>query len=233
MRMLAPALRRHISDRAFQDLQKRLLHAFARHVAGNRRVLILAANLVDLIDVDDALLRAFDVAIRSLQEFQDNVLDVFADITRFGQGSCIDDGKGNAEHARQRLCQQSLARARGPDEHNVRFLNLNVSAAASQLDSLVVLIDGDRQLLLCFFLPNNVLVKKRLNLAGLRQRRSRRYRLSLLVVGDDLVTNVDTLIADVDRRSGNEFLDFVLRLAAEGTAQGVVSSSYHVWGTPV
>src|SRR5260370_9988772 len=84
--------------------------------------------------------------------------------------------------------------------------------------ALGVLIDGGRQLLLCFFLADYVLVKKRLDLAGLRQRRSRRYRLSLLVVADDLVTDVDTFIADVDRRSGNEFLDFVLRFAAEGTS---------------
>src|SRR6266852_3224901 len=62
VRMLASALRRHVGDRAFQNLQEGLLHAFARHVASNRRVLILATNLVDFIDVDDALLGAFDVA---------------------------------------------------------------------------------------------------------------------------------------------------------------------------
>jgi hypothetical protein len=30
--MLAPTLRRHRRHRAFEDLQKRLLHAFPRHV---------------------------------------------------------------------------------------------------------------------------------------------------------------------------------------------------------
>src|SRR6202000_2339225 len=34
LRMLAPALRRHGGDGAFHDLQQRLLHALARHVAG-------------------------------------------------------------------------------------------------------------------------------------------------------------------------------------------------------
>src|SRR5713101_7825082 len=95
-----------------------------------------------------------------------------------------------------------------------------------------MLIDGDGELLLRFVLTDHVFIEERLDLAGLGQRRTRRNRLSLLIVGDDLVADVDALIADVNRRAGNELFDFVLRLTAEGTAQGVVSSSYHVWGTP-
>src|SRR3546814_3600326 len=38
LRMLAAALRRHRGDGAFHDLQQRLLHALARHVAGDRGV---------------------------------------------------------------------------------------------------------------------------------------------------------------------------------------------------
>src|SRR5205823_8433851 len=56
MRMLAAALRRHVRDGAFEDLQQRLLDAFTRDVAGDRGVLVLPADLVDLVDVDDALL---------------------------------------------------------------------------------------------------------------------------------------------------------------------------------
>src|SRR2546423_12240053 len=62
MRMLASTLRRHIGDRPFQNLQQRLLHAFTGNVSCDRRVLVFSANLVDFIDIDDPLLRAFDVA---------------------------------------------------------------------------------------------------------------------------------------------------------------------------
>jgi hypothetical protein len=51
--VLAPALRRHAGDRALQDLQQRLLHALAGHVACDRRVVRLARDLVHLVDVDD------------------------------------------------------------------------------------------------------------------------------------------------------------------------------------
>src|SRR5204863_9975666 len=50
LRMLAAALRRNRSDRAFHDLQQRLLHALARDVAGDRGVVGLAADLVDFVD---------------------------------------------------------------------------------------------------------------------------------------------------------------------------------------
>ena len=54
LRMLAPALRRHRGDRALDQLEQRLLHALAGHVAGDRGVVALARDLVDLVDVDDA-----------------------------------------------------------------------------------------------------------------------------------------------------------------------------------
>ena len=81
VRMLAPALGRHVGRRAFEDLKQRLLHALTRDVARDRRVLVLAADLVDLVDVDDALLALLDVAAGGLQQLEDDVLDVLADVT--------------------------------------------------------------------------------------------------------------------------------------------------------
>src|SRR2546429_7225171 len=231
--MLAAALGRNVGDRSFQNLQERLLHTFARNVAGDRRVFVLAANLVDLVDVDYALLRAFDVAVGGLKKFQDDVLDVFAHITGFGQGRSIDDCERNAEHARQRLGQQSLAGARRTNQDDIRFLNFDVGAPAGQLNAFVMLIDGDGQTLLGFVLADNVFVEKSFDLARLGQRRTRGHRLSLLVVADDLVADVDTLIADIHRGPGNELLHFILRLTAERAAQRVVSSSYHSLGNSV
>src|SRR4029077_955443 len=42
-------------------------------VAGDRRVVGFAGDLVDLVDVDDATLRALDVVIGRLQQLQDDV----------------------------------------------------------------------------------------------------------------------------------------------------------------
>ncbi len=66
--MLPATLRRNVRDRAFDDLQERLLHALTGDVASDRRVLALARDLVDLVDVDDALRRALDVVLGRLEE---------------------------------------------------------------------------------------------------------------------------------------------------------------------
>src|SRR5271166_746162 len=86
--MLAAALRWHIRGRALQELEQRLLHALARDVADDRRVVGFAGNLVDLIDVDDAALRALDVVVGGLQQFEDDVLHVLAGLTtrRYASG---------------------------------------------------------------------------------------------------------------------------------------------------
>ena len=48
------------------SLEQCLLDALTRDIAGDRRVLRLATDLVDLVDVDDALLSALDVAVSGL-----------------------------------------------------------------------------------------------------------------------------------------------------------------------
>ena len=56
--VLAAALGGDVGHGALDDLQERLLHAFAAHVARDGRVVALARDLVDLVDVDDAALGA-------------------------------------------------------------------------------------------------------------------------------------------------------------------------------
>ena len=130
--MLAAALRRDIADRAFQDLQQRLLHALAAHIAGDGRILAFAGDLVDLIDIDDADLCLLHVKIRRLDQFEQNVLHVLAHITGLGKGGGIRNGERHAQHLGQRLGQQGLAHA--------GLLQLHVAALAAE-DALIVVVD--------------------------------------------------------------------------------------------
>src|SRR5207253_7372876 len=119
MRMFSSTLRRHICDRAFKNLQQRLLDAFTGNIAGYRRILVLAANLIDLIDVDDPLLSAFDISVGSLQEFENDVLDIFTDIAGFREGGGIDDRERHTQHACECLREQSLTCTGRPDQNNI------------------------------------------------------------------------------------------------------------------
>src|SRR5258708_37257915 len=58
VRVLASALGRDVRRGSLEDLQQSLLHTLARHVPGDRRVLVLAADLVDLVYIDYPLLAA-------------------------------------------------------------------------------------------------------------------------------------------------------------------------------
>ena len=64
--MLAAALRRHRGHGSFHDLEQSLLDTFSRHVARDRRIVGLARNLVDFVDIDDAALSPFDIIVRRL-----------------------------------------------------------------------------------------------------------------------------------------------------------------------
>jgi hypothetical protein len=69
------------------------------------------------------------------------------------------------------LRQQSLARARRSNQRDVRFLNLNICAAAGQFNSLVMLIDRDREPFLGLVLPDYVFVEERLYFIWFGKRR--------------------------------------------------------------
>src|SRR5260370_32717681 len=80
LRVLAPTLRRHRSDSTFHDLEQRLLNALSGNIAADRDVLGPAADLVDLVDIHNAALRAPDILVRRLQRLKDDCLHVLLDV---------------------------------------------------------------------------------------------------------------------------------------------------------
>ena len=128
VRMFSPSLRRNVGDGTFQNLEQRLLDALAGDVPSDGRVFVLLRNLVDLVDIDNALLGALHVALGVLQQLQDDVFHVFAHVPRFGKGGGVDDGKGHVELPRQGLGKQRLAGAGRPDQQDIRLGQLDVAA---------------------------------------------------------------------------------------------------------
>ena len=87
------------------------MDTFAGYIARDGGVFVLPANLVDLIYINDAGLGAFDVAAGVLDQTQNDIFNVFTNITGFGERRCIDNRKRHAQQARQRLREQRFARA--------------------------------------------------------------------------------------------------------------------------
>ena len=174
--VLAAALRRDVGDGPLEDLQERLLDALARDVAGDRGVVGLAGDLVDLVDVDDPALGPGDVEVGRLDQPQQDVLDVLADVAGLGQRRRVGDAERDVEDAGEGLGEQRLAGAGRADEQDVRLLELDVVDRVAGVDPLVVVVDGDREDLLGPLLADDVLVERELDLAGVRELGDRRLR---------------------------------------------------------
>ena len=90
-----------------------------------------------------------------------------------------------------------------------------LAGALRHLHALVVVVDGDRQGALGALLADHVLVQDRVDLLRLRKVLELERRGSRELLVDDLVTEVDAFVADIDAGPGDELLDLTLRLSAE------------------
>ncbi len=117
-----------------------------------------------------------------------------------------------------------LAAAGGAEQQDVGLLQLDVLVRLlSHLDALVVVVDGDRERPLRLVLGDDVVVEARVDLLRTRERLEIEMRGSRELLVDDLVTEIDALVADVDAGTGDQLLDLALALAAKGAQQLLVS----------
>jgi hypothetical protein len=78
-----------------------------------------------------------------------------------------------------------------------------------------MLVDSYGKTFFGFILSNDILIQETLNFTRLGQRGTSSYGFGLLIIGDDLIADIDAFIANVNSGTGNQFFYFILRLAAE------------------
>ena len=80
-----------------------------------------------------------------------------------------------------------------------------------------MVIDSNRERLLCAFLADHILVEEVIDLGRFRKfLESKRGRFGKFVF-EDLIAEFDALIADIDTRARDQLLDLLLCLSTEGT----------------
>ena len=144
LRMLAAAGGRNACYRALKNLKQRLLNALARNIAGNGEVLGLAGDLVNLVHVDNANLRALDIAIGGVDELEQDVLHVLAHITGLGECGSVGDGKRHLEDASERLGEQGLTGTGRTEQQNVGLGELHLVHIIVELRAHNVIKGGHR-----------------------------------------------------------------------------------------
>ena len=80
-----------------------------------------------------------------MQQFEQQVLVVFAHVARFGQRCCVTNSEGDVERTCERLGKQRLAGAGGTDEQDIGFVQLDGCVFFSGTESLVVVVHCDGQ----------------------------------------------------------------------------------------
>jgi hypothetical protein len=97
--------------------------------------------------------------------------------------------------------------------------SLRRCSARLGLQALVVVVDGHRQHLLGALLTDDVLVENLLDLVRARQLVARALGAFLELFANDVVAQLDALVANEHRRARDQLANLVLALAAERAVQ--------------
>ena len=146
-----------------------MLYTLAGDVPGNGGVLALAADLIQLINVNDAPLRPLHVKIRCLQQAEQDVFHILAHVAGLGQRRGVGDGEGDVQHPRHRLGKQRFPAAGGSDQQNIALLQLHIVVGIPAENALVMVVNGDRQRNLGPLLPHDIIIQNTTNFRRLRQ----------------------------------------------------------------
>ena len=220
--MLAASLRGNRCDRPLDDLEQRLLNALTGYVAGNGRIFGLSSDFVDLINIDDTLLRPLKVKIRSLDELEKNVLNILTDVTGLRECRRVRDRERDIQKPCERLRKKRLAGTGRSQHHDIGFLKLHIDLFRCE-QSLIMIVDRNGEDLLCLLLTDDILIEKSLDLHRLFQVDPAIFltgvRIVLFFFLYDLRADLNTLITDVySCRSGDQLSHLIFRLSAEAAA---------------
>src|SRR5690606_30140630 len=129
----------------------------------------------------------------------------------FGQRGRVGDRERHVQQPRQRLGQQRLAAAGRSDQQDVRFGKLDVVFLSLVIQTLVMIVYGDRELLLGVLLTDHVFVQDRVDLLRNGQTLT---ALGFAAFGDlladDVVAQLDAFVTDEHAWTGDQLPDLVL-----------------------
>jgi hypothetical protein len=233
--VFSSALWGDVGDGSFEHLEEGLLDAFAGDVAGDGDVVLGFADLIDFIDVDDSALCGFEVVVGVLEEAEEDVFDVFADVSGFGECGGVADGKGDVEGFGEGSCEEGFAGACGSDKEDVGLIDFDDVVGFglfAEGEAFVVVVDGDGEGFFCVVLADDVLVEEFLDLSWRGDGGEERLGAGefAFFLSDDVVCEVNAVGADVD--VGGTFdhrSDVAGGFTAEG-AGGHASASETAWG---
>mmetsp|Transcript_23128 Transcript_23128/g.37587 ORF Transcript_23128/g.37587 Transcript_23128/m.37587 type:complete len:289 (-) Transcript_23128:385-1251(-) len=123
----------YVNDVAFDDLQKRMLDPFSRHIATNANVTSRLSNLVCLVNVNDAFLATLDILPTFQVQFEKNTLDIFSHVSCLGEAGSIGNHQGDINHTSQCFNQMSLSTSSWSKKHDIALVNFTFFHVGSKI----------------------------------------------------------------------------------------------------
>src|SRR5690606_5671808 len=124
--------------------------------------------------------------------------------------------KRHVEHARKRFSKKGLTATGRTDQQNVTLAQLDITLALAVTQALIVVVDSHRQHDLGAILPNHVFIQ---GFADFRRHWKTITGIFLGILLDffpnDVIAQVNTLVADEHRGPCNELTDFMLALSTK------------------
>ena len=157
--MLSSALRRNGSYSSLQDFQQCLLYTLAGNISCDRSVFGFSCDFIDLIDVDDAVLSALDIIVCCLNEAEQNVFYVLANITCLGERRCVCNCKRNVDQFGQCLCQIRFSGTGRSEHQNVALLQFDVGGCTGK-HSFVMVVNSNGEHFFRLILSDYVVIQK-------------------------------------------------------------------------
>ena len=152
-----------------------------------------------------------------MKQLQNDILDIFADIASLGQSRRVCHGKRHVKRLGKRLGKQGFPTTGRAHEQDVRLCEFNIRALTTMVEALVMVMHSNRQHSFRLGLPNDIVVK---DFADFLRRGNfalfAAVQRALCFFADDVVTKLDTLIADKHSRACDQLADFMLRFSAKG-----------------
>ncbi len=164
------------------------------------------------------------VVIARLQQLGNDVFNVLANVTGFGERGGVCHDERHVQHTGHGLREQGFARAGGTDQQNVALGQFDVILFAGLLvaQPLVVVVNRHRKRTFGHFLPDDVVVQVALEFCGRGERivsfAVHRFQVGQFVA-NDVIAQVNAFVANEHGGTGDQLLDFMLAFAAKRAIQ--------------
>ena len=183
------------------------------------------------------MLRALNIVIRRLDQPQEDIFYILADIARLCERCRIRNGKRHVKNPGQRLRKHRFANACGAQEQNIALLDFHIRTLA-EINAFIVVINSHAQRDFCLLLPDHIFVELIFQLLRRGKGKIRvvppTVAVRAVLILNDLPAKLHTLVADENARPCDQRIHLILRFIAEGAAYTlltVVIISWHSCNT--